>query len=621
MRVPIIILIASLFCLFTLDSQENRRYWVFFSGDDAPDDVTHVDSVLSVTDSVTVRSRWLNAVSVPATSEQLEKIGAFSFVESIQPVARMARPEPVRDRDIQPVDIQGIPLESDTHYGHSETQTKLHDIQILHNSGITGDGVIIGFLDTGYRWEQHVALQNADVIAGRDFVAEHYSDDVLPSSHFDHGTWVFSVVAGYDPGTFIGAAPDARFLLGATEDIRTETPVEEDFWVAGIEWMADMGVDIVSTSLGYSTFDESYDSYTPDDMDGRTAVTTIAADRAFEEGILVVASAGNSGDTDWRIITSPADGEYVIAAAAVFANRTIAPFSSRGPSADGRIKPDISALGVNVASANTDTDSYAFRSGTSFSAPIISGTAALVYSARPDLNAVELRNALQMSARREGEPDNTHGYGLVDALAALAYPVMRVSQTGEKRIGVYLTGDNGVEEETATIQIRTSGEPDFIPYPLMLTQSLDDSGTGLYDYIIERDMRSQSLHFVVTVTDGSGNRIRYPRNPGREFHMSPVHDLITVTERIIPERFTLHQNYPNPFNDRTVIRFELPDDVRVSITVYDMLGRRVETLAEGFYLSGVHEVTWQPSVQASGVYFYRIQYGERNETGRMIYLR
>ncbi len=623
MRISIVMPLIYLLCFSSVDGQDNRRYWVFFTDNDAdeiPVAEAYIDSVLAVTDSITVRSRWLNAISVPALSDQLEKISSFSFVKSIQPVARMARPEPIHDR-IYSDDIQSMVFNDDTYYGHATTQIKIHGIHILQNAGITGDGITIGFLDTGYRWDQHIALQNANVIAERDFVAEHYIDDELPPSHYTHGTLVFSVVAGYDPGTFVGVAPDAYFLLGATEDIRTETPIEEDFWVAGIEWMAEMGVDIVSTSLGYSIFDEPYDSYTPDDMDGKTAVTTVAADRAFEEGILVIASAGNSGHTDWRIITSPADGEYVIAAGAVDPNQTIAPFSSRGPSADGRIKPDVSAMGIDVVGALTNTDGYRFASGTSLSAPIISGTAGLVYSARPDLSAGELRNALQMSARRDGEPDNTYGYGLLDAPAALAYPVLRVSDMGEQLIQVYLTGNDGIDEESAMIHIRTSNEQDYIPYPLTVMQTIEDSGAGLYEYRTADELEMQSLHFVVTVTDGSGNIIRYPRNAAQEFYISPVHDLIAVIQRVVPERFALHQNFPNPFNDRTVLRFELPDDNHVSITVYDILGRHITSLTDEFYLAGVHEVIWQPTAQASGVYFYRIQYGTRNETGRMIYLK
>jgi subtilisin family serine protease len=635
MRVSIIGIVVSVVLLLSLRSEDHQRYWIFFSDKDGgvstPDNTTdgdyhgtpvsdsYVEAVASVTDSVTVRSRFLNAVSVPATANQLDVIRSFPFVISIRPVARMARPLPIPHLR-EDADLRERDFDMTNYYGLSETQIKLHDIHILHNTGITGLGARIGFLDTGYQWNQHPALQDASVVAERDFVAEYYSDHMLPPSHYNHGTVVFSVVAGYDPGTFIGVAHDAEFLLGATEDVRTERPIEEDFWVAGIEWMDEMGVDIVSTSLGYSTFDPPFDSYTPDDMDGKTAVTTVAADRAFERGILVVASAGNAGNSTWRIITAPADGRNVLAIGALHTNEDIAGFSSRGPSADGRIKPDISALGVSVRGALPGTG-YTSTSGTSLSAPLVSGTAGLILSARPDLSAAELRNALRMSARRGGNPDNTYGYGILDAPAALAYPMVRMLSAGRRTIQTVLTAEEGLLDDTATLYVRTSNTFDYTPYPLELTNSSSTSATGLYGHTLNVGYDAHNIRFIITVEDLSGNLIRYPRRHDHEFYLSPVGNLIEITERVIPDRFVLYQNFPNPFNNRTVLRFELPNDDRVSVSVYDILGRPIAVLADDFYMAGIHELVWEPSAQASGVYIYRLRFGGGDFTGRMVYIR
>jgi serine protease AprX len=485
MREAVILIYIFVVCSISLESREHQRYWIFFTdkngvrepidtierifyGND-PVSERYVEAIYSITDSITIRSRWLNAVSVPATAEQLERLFDLPFVKSTQPVGRMARPQPVPDtRDAGMLHYGQYPLEN--YYGHSERQIKMHGIDVLHNTGITGSGVLIGFLDTGYRWDQHVALKDASVIAERDFVAEHYHIDNLPGGHYSHGTLVFSVVAGFDPGTFVGVAHDAEFLLGATEDERSETPIEEDFWVAAIEWMEEMGVDIVSTSLGYSTFDAPHQSYSTDDMDGETAVTTIAADRAFERGILFVASAGNEGNSDWRIITSPADGKYVIATGALDSFANTAGFSSRGPSADGRIKPDISAMGVSVAGAQAGIDGYRFASGTSLAAPLVSGTAGLLLSARPDLTARELRHSLLMSARREGNPDNEKGYGILDAPSALAYPVKRITPGSSTAIESFLTARDGIVEETVTLHLQTMSDPEYIMHPFTLAE-------------------------------------------------------------------------------------------------------------------------------------------------------
>ena len=636
MRGTVILIFIFAVCSISLESEENQRYWIFFTDkngvrepidtverniyENEPVPERYAEAIYSITDSITIRSRWLNAVSVPATAQHLENIHALPFVKSIQPVARMFRPQPIPDTGDDAV-LQGEQYHVDNYYGQSARQIQMHGIDVLHDTGITGSGVVIGFLDTGYRWNQHVALKDASVIAERDFVAEHYSTDDLPGSHYSHGTLVFSVVAGFDPGTFIGVAHDAEFLLGATEDIRSETPIEEDFWVAAIEWMEETGVDIVSTSLGYSTFDPPYRSYSPNDMDGETAVTTIVADRAFERGILVVASAGNAGNSDWRIITSPADGKYVIATGALDGSGSIARFSSRGPSADGRIKPDISAIGVSVAGAQVGENGYRFASGTSLSAPIVSGTAGLLLSARPDLTAHELRYSLLMSARREGDPDNEIGYGVLDAPAALAYPLKRIIPGGVKAIEAFLIAKGGLVEETVSLHLRKTGYPEFVVYPFPLAEPSVRPTSGLYRYALGDRYQGQTIRFIITAEDSSGNIIRYPRDISHEYFLSPVHDIITITERVIPDIFVLHQNFPNPFNDRTVIRFELPEDDHVTVKVYDLLGRQIASLTNAFFLAGVHEVTWQPSVHASGLYFYTIRYGTRLETGKMIYLR
>jgi serine protease AprX len=598
---------------------------------DLPVASAYRERIEAITDSITAVSRWLNAVSAPLTPDQKQTILRLPFVTELRPVGRMRRPRPVPgDRAIDDAGsrLRDRPIATGTSeealsYGLSEYQVTFHDAHLLHRYGITGVGVLIGFLDTGYRWENHQALRNASVTSVRDFVAENYPEDDLPFSHYDHGTLVFSVVGGYHPDRFIGISFESDFLLGATEDIRSETPVEEDFWVAGLEWMESLGVDIVTSSLGYSTFDEPYPGYTPGDMDGRTAVTTIAAERAFERNVLVVASAGNEGGGAWRIVTSPADGEHVVAVGAVGGAGTIAPFSSRGPTADGRIKPDLSALGVSVVGAGTGgEDSYRSASGTSLSAPLVSGTAGLVLSARRDLTAIELRNALLMSARRTSQPDNDYGWGILDAHALLAFPVVRSASGTEQLLEVFLIGRTGIVEGSVRLHYRTSNEPEYRTDDLRLRLPLGATASGLYEYPLPADVLYQTgVSFIITAQDSSGETLRFPTGASQEYFLSPVHDLVTVRERTIPEQFMVYQNFPNPFNDRTVIRFDIPNDDHVAITVYDLLGRLVVTLTDEFYLAGEHEVVWQPAGRASGVYWYRIAYGTVANAGRMLYLR
>jgi len=229
-------------------------------------------------------------------------------------------------------------------------------------------------LDTGFDWKEHESLQNATIIAEYDFVNQDSvtadQEDDQPGQH-SHGTLTFSVLGGYKDSSLIGAAFGSDFILAKTEDIKSETHVEEDNYAAALEWMENYGVDITSSSLGYSVFDPSTFSYTYEDMDGKTTIVTKAAEIAFRKGVLTVTSAGNEGGTSWFYIIAPADGFNTLGIGAVDANNNVAGFSSRGPTFDGRIKPDVVTRGVSVYGAVAGTFSnYTRASGTSLSAPL-----------------------------------------------------------------------------------------------------------------------------------------------------------------------------------------------------------------------------------------------------------
>ena len=236
------------------------------------------------------------------------------------------------------------------------------------------------------------------------------------------------MLAAWDPGHLVGAAPHAAYLLATTEDVEREVPLEEDLWVAGIEWADSLGADVVNSSVGYNQFEDGT-GYVFEDLDGGTALATIAAEIAVSRGIVVVAGAGNEGDKPWRYVTVPADGPNVIAVGAVGLGRQeIAPFSSRGPTADGRIKPDVVAPGTGIVVVDTTRSApeeepfsgYRRARGTSFAAPLVSGAAALLMQIHPAWKPADVAAALRGTARDLGEsgPDTTYGWGLVDALAA-----------------------------------------------------------------------------------------------------------------------------------------------------------------------------------------------------------
>jgi serine protease AprX len=282
----------------------------------------------------------------------------------------------------------------------------------VHNSGYTGTGILIAVLDGGFINGDVIpsisGLRNRNGIKGTyDFV----SGNPFVYNYHNHGTAVLSILAGTIPGQIEGTAPGADFLLIRTEDTSSEFPVEEDFWAAGAQFADSAGADIISTSLGYFQFDDPAMNYKFSDMNGNTTFVTRAADLAASRGILVVASAGNERNTPWQRIIAPSDGLNVIAAGAVDGFSVIASFSSAGPSADGRVKPDNVAQGVSVPVQTTD--SLVQRgNGTSFSCPVLSGMCACVMQAVPEALNSDLIRMLHLSGDRASLPDSLYGYGI-----------------------------------------------------------------------------------------------------------------------------------------------------------------------------------------------------------------
>ncbi len=289
----------------------------------------------------------------------------------------------------------------------------------LHDSGYDGKNVLIAVLDGGFT--------DADLISSlaslRNRKGIKATYDFVRNKKFvydfnNHGTAVMSVLAGDIPQYIKGTAPGADFLLLLTEDVGSEFPCEEDFWAAGAEFADSAGADIISSSLGYYTFDDPDLDYKPEDLDGNTAFITRVADIAASKGILVVNSAGNERDNPWRKIIFPSDGDSVLAIAAVDGNNNISSFSSAGPASDGRIKPDNAALGVYVPVQTTQ--GFIGRSnGTSFSCPVLSGMAACLLQAVPEALNTEVIDAFHSSGDRFNSPDSLFGYGIPDMVAAL----------------------------------------------------------------------------------------------------------------------------------------------------------------------------------------------------------
>jgi subtilisin family serine protease len=358
-------------------------------------------------------SRWLNAVSVLCQKAALDNISNFPFVEKMEPVIGYKKPKLVFGEEIEP-------NSRDYDYGNAQAQIEQINVHELHNAGYTGENVRILVMDTGFDLTHNV-FANINVIDQWDFInddnetANETSYEHSENQDF-HGTAVLSTIAGNAPGEFMGVAFDAEFLLAKTEDVPQEYQLEEDNYVAGLEWGEANGADVVSTSLGY------LDWYTYEDLDGNTAVTTNAVDIAVGLGMVCVTAAGNEGNHDWYYIITPADADSVIAVGAVKDNGDIASFSSHGPTYDGRIKPEVCARGYQTWCINPNsTTTYTRMSGTSLACPLVGGATVLIRQAQPDWSAMQVREAMMMTASISNNPDNTYGYGILNAGAAIEY--------------------------------------------------------------------------------------------------------------------------------------------------------------------------------------------------------
>ena len=375
--------------------------------------------------TVRVQSRWLNAISALATPAQITALQKLPQVLRVEHVRRGR--SIARDEMSTAAPLTQFADDTDI-YGNAALQVDQIDVRRLHNAGYRGNGIVIGVLDSGFR-RVHQAFQSVEhplqVIAEWDFVKNDNNTDIQTGDYatqHKHGTWILGTMAAYLPNQMVGTAYEARFVLAKTEDIATETPIEEDFYVAGLEFVEAHGADVATSSLGY------IDWYTQADMNGVTAVTTKAVNIATANGLVCLTAAGNSGhDTNpaTNTLVAPADAMQVLTCGAVNSAGGIANFSSSGPSADGRVKPEILALGEFTSTINsTATSGLSTLNGTSLSTPLLAGAVACVLQARPDFTVDSLRTALFATASQSdasgahSDPLFVTGYGIMQAFAA-----------------------------------------------------------------------------------------------------------------------------------------------------------------------------------------------------------
>jgi len=462
------------------------------------------------TDGVAVlgKSKWLNAIHIQATEETIEAlVTAHNFIKTVEFANKnLNASSKKRGKQIPPHHQNKIAYtQTDFNYGSASGQIEMLSGDFLHQQSLTGKNQIIAVIDAGFPNVNTLAAfkrirDNNQILGGYNFVDRNENFYTRDS----HGTLVLSTIAGYLENKFVGTAPDASFYLFITEKAESETVLEETLWVEAAEQADSLGVNILNTSLGYTTFDNPEHSYTYADMDGKTTFISRGAEIAASKGMLVVNSAGNSGNNAWKFIGAPADATSVISVGAVNADKEIAGFSSFGPTADGRIKPEILAQGSSAAAIHHISGEVIFVNGTSFSGPIMAGLIAclngnevfILKSAQKNRTLGDyLKQVVFESADRFSNPTDQYGYGLPNF--KVAYNIY-VSSFSTEVSTIFKIDGFDTDLQNYTLQIFDAFGKEIYQQNEMRTNTIDISHlkNGLYLLKISKDNQQKTIKII-----------------------------------------------------------------------------------------------------------------------------
>lgn len=392
------------------------RFAIDVDESDVPVEASYLEDLKALNINSIAVSKWFNGVFAWLSEEEIEQIEDFSFVTEVISLVTQPNAESTPyglQENIEKEKLQAPYKSQSLDYGWAQDQIEQINLQALHNEGYTGEGIQIAILDNGF--------SSVDFADSFSYLRDH--NQILDTYNFvspeenvysdgEHGTAVLSTIGGYLENQYIGTAIDADFYLFVTENNSHEMPDEEINWIRAAEKADSLGVDVINSSLGYYDFDDPRYNYTYEDMDGQTTYISRGAQWAAEKGIMVVNAAGNEGNNNWHYIGAPADAEAVFSIGAVDQEGAPASFSSYGPTADNRLKPDISAMGANVLVIQPN--GVNFSNGTSFSSPIIAGAMACLIQANPQSSPETLRQRVRASADHYEDPTDQLGYGIPD---------------------------------------------------------------------------------------------------------------------------------------------------------------------------------------------------------------
>ncbi len=433
---------------------------------DLPVSTTYLNQVKATGASILFPLKWINGALISQKPSELKKVLALSCVKGLY------WNFPADSSQAYQIQSGTLATNANPNYGNSSNQITQLGIDQMHSRGIDGTGTLITLLDDGFKNANTVSyLQN--LFAEKRVLATLKTDPSVSSiySTGGHGTNVLSTIAANAPGQLIGTAFNASFALAQTEENRHELIVEEANWLRGAEWADSLGTDVISSSLGYSIFDNPLHNHTYSDMNGKSTLVSKAAAWAASKGILCTISAGNEGASSWKYITAPADADSILTVGSVNAVGNLSSFSSLGPSFDRRVKPDVVAMGSSTVVGNIDS-SVGVSNGTSFSAPLIAGLAAGLIQTYPRHTAQQIRQAILKSGNKFTAPDMLRGFGLPNYTKASS--LMELILENETSLKSIIIFPNPISPGTP-IQIK-------MPYTSAEVEMINNSGLTVHTF-------------------------------------------------------------------------------------------------------------------------------------------
>ncbi len=598
--------------------ERRTRFGIALDSTDLPVTPAYLAQIASIPNVTILNvSRWLNQVCIRTTdANAITAIQALPFVQSTQAIAARTSPRAGREETVlpySPVNARTTGALADYFdYGAgSLAEIRLHKGEFLHNIGLRGQGMQIAMLDAGYL--NYTTLRafdsinsNGQVLSTWDFV---YRESSVVEDHA-HGMQCLSTIAANIPGQFIGKAPKASFHLFKTEDVESEYPIEEFNWVCGAERSDSTGADVISSSLGYYDFDNPSFDYSYSQMNGQTTIAAKGARLAVRKGLLVFNAIGNSGTSStWPYLSTPSDADSVLAVGAVNTSGAVWPSSSYGPSASGKVKPDMASVGWQAMIQNTN-NTIALGFGTSFACPNMAGLATCLWQGFPEFNNMKIANALRRSGNIFQTPDNRSGYGIPDVRQAFAFLLIDYATSSSSASSCTATiswKSKDVGAMKYEIERRAPGETGFTKVgeqaattgslltnrQYQFTQTLNNVSSGTVSYRIRQIIDTAAASFMAVYIDTTSFTLATSCVPVTPVDPPPTEDIITIV--------------PNPATgSQASLRITTSSAIpRLQVMIYDIKGRLMSRL---LYAKEAGSATFPLPLQglASGEYIIRV---------------